>query len=106
MKMYETKREITLSDAITRMFIDNVPGHDFEYMVSFDEVDRLIAFGKSWTKQDPAKWGELVPKLWVHREYCPTIPYNDKDQFLVNLLSEPYMDWTHGYKRFHIWERI
>lgn len=48
MKLYENKREITLKEALTVLFTNNVPGQNIHYMISFDEVDRYIRFGKGY----------------------------------------------------------
>ena len=58
MKLYENKREITLKDALTILFTNNRPNQNIEYMISFDEVTRVVAFGKSWTKKDTSNWGQ------------------------------------------------
>jgi hypothetical protein len=75
-------------------------------MISFDEANRLVAFGKTWTKKDPVHWGTLVPKYWIHQEYCPTILYDSEDLFLVDLFNEPYMKRYLNEKRFHIWKKV
>lgn len=106
MKLYENKREITLKEALTILFINNVPNHNFEYMISFDEVTRVVAFGKSWTKKDTSNWGKDVCKYWIHEENCPTIGYNDIDVFLSNLMHISGMETRFYQKRFHIWEEI
>lgn len=106
MKLYEKKRQINLSDALATMFINEVPGDNFEYMIDFDEVTRLVAFGKTWTKKDPAHWGTLVPKYWIHKENCPTISFDNEDIFLVDLFNDMYMKKYFNEKRFHIWEKI
>ena len=33
MKMYENKREITLKEALTILFTNNIPNINFEYMI-------------------------------------------------------------------------
>ena len=106
MKLYENKREIALWTALKMLFVDEVPGHDFEYMISFDEVERLVAFGKTWTKKDTSRWGKLVCKYWIHQEYCPTIGYDDVDLFLVDLLHIPGMEKYFNKAKFHVWEEV
>ena len=106
MKLYENKREINLSDALMTMFTNNVSGDNFEYMISFDEVDRLVTFGKTWTKKDTINWGIPTPKYFITREYCPTISYDSEDLFLVDLFNDPYMKKYFNQKRFHIWSKI
>lgn len=104
MKLYENKRETELWKTLTLMFTDDIPNHNFEYMISFDDVTRLAAFGKTWTKKDPANWGELVPKFWIHQEYCPTIAYDDKDVFLVDLINKLGVKNQFNNKKFKVWE--
>lgn len=106
MKLYESKREIKLWSTLKMMFCDDVPGHDFEYMISFDEVLRLVAFGKTWTKNDPKNWGENICKYWIHETYCPTVAYDDIDLFLVDLLHISGMERYFNQKKFHIWEKV
>lgn len=106
MKLYENKRQIMLSDALVAMFSNDKPHNNFEYMIDFDEVTRLITFGKTWTKKDPAHWGKLVPKYWIHKENCPVIAYDNEDLFLVDLFNDPYMKKYFNQKRFHIWVKI
>lgn len=106
MKLYENKREIELWAALKMMLCDDVPGHNFEYMISFDDVTRVVAFGKTWTKKDTDRWGEMVPKFWHHQEYCPTIAYNDIDAFLVELFDNSGLKNQLGCKKFHVWEEI
>jgi len=106
MKLYERKRELTLKEALTILFTNNVPDCNIEYMISFDEVKRVAAFGKSWTKKDVSNWGENVCKFWIHEENCPTIGYCDVDLFLVDLLHISGMQKYFGQKKFHIWEEI
>lgn len=106
MKLYETKREITLKDALTILFTNNVPDQSIEYMISFDEVTRVVAFGKNWTKKDISNWGKNVCKYWIHEEHCPVIGYNDVDLFLVDLIHIPGMQKYFNKKKFHIWEKI
>ena len=104
MKLYENKREITLKEALVILFTNNVPDQNFEYMISFDEVTRLVAFGKTWTKKDPANWGKNVCKYWIHEEYCPTIAYDDIDLFLIDLFHISGVQKYFNKKKFHIWE--
>ena len=106
MKLYENKREIALADALTILLTNNIPGRDFEYMISFDEVTRVVAFGKSWTKKDTSRWGKMVCKYWIHEEHCPTIAYDDIDSWLVDLLHISGMRKYFNEKKFHIWEEI
>ena len=106
MKLYENKREITLKEALTILFTNNVPGLNVEYMISFDEVTRCVVFGKSWTKKDTSKWGKMVCKYWIHQEYCPVIGYDDADLFLVDLIHIPGMQKYFNQKKFHVWEEI
>lgn len=106
MKLYENKREITLKEALTILFTNNVPGLNFEYMISFDHVTRLVAFGKTWTKKDTSNWGKMVCKYWIHQEFCPTIGYDDIDVFLVDLMHIPGIQKYFNAKKFHIWEEI
>ena len=104
MRMYENKRETTLKEALTILFTNNIPDFNFEYMISFDGVTRIVAFGKSWTKKDTSNWGESVCKYWIHEEHCPTIGYDDVDLFLVDLMHISGMQKYFGQKKFHIWE--
>ena len=106
MKLYENKREITLKEALTILFTNNIPNVNFEYMVSYDGVTRLVAFGKTWTKKDPASWGKNVCKYWIHEENCPTIGYDDIDLFLLDLIHIPGMKKYCNEKKFHIWEEL
>ena len=106
MKLYEKKIEINLSDALAAMFTNDMQGDNFEYMISFDEVERLVAFGKTWTKKDTAHWGTSVPKYFIAREYCPVIPYDSEDLFLIDLFHDPYMKKYFNQKRFHVWRKI
>lgn len=96
MKLYENKKEIKLWDALMEMLTNEWPGHDSEYMISFDNVTRLIAFGKTWVKG--------VPKLWIHEQYCPTIPYDDQDVFLIELFKG--LNTYFGKKIIHVWEEV
>ena len=104
MKLYEHKRETTLKAALTILLTNNVPGRNFEYMISFDEVMRVVAFGKSWTKKDVSRWGENVCKFWIHEEHCPALAYDDVDLFLVHLMNISGMQKYFNQKKFHIWE--
>lgn len=106
MKLYENKREIELSGALIKIFTNNVPGHDLEFMISFDDVERLTCFGKTWTKKSPFNYGKLEPVLFIHREYCPTLAYNDKDIFLMILFEDDAMNRYFNKKKFHVWEEI
>lgn len=106
MKLYENKREVELWQALKMMFCDGVPGHNFEYMITFDEVTRVAAFGKTWTKKDIHRWGELVPKFWHHQEYCPVLSYDDIDVFLVELFNDSGLKKQLGCKKFHVWEEV
>lgn len=106
MKLYEEKRQINLSDALTVMFGSNTPHDNFEFMIDFDEVDKLVAFGKTWTNKDPAHWGKLIPKYWIHKEHCPVISYDHEDVFLVDLFNDNYMKKYFNQKRFHVWKKI
>ena len=103
MRLCEHKREITLTEALTILFTNNVPNCNFEYMISFDEVTRVVAFGKSWTKKDTSNWGKNVCRFWIHEEHCPTIAYDDVDLFLLDLMYIPGMQKYFGQKKFHIW---
>lgn len=106
MELYENKREITLKEALAILFTNNVPNRNLEYIISFDEVARLVAFGKSWTKKDISNWGSDVCKYWIHEENCPTISYDDIDLFLLDLLHIPGMQKYFNEKKFHVWEEI
>lgn len=106
MKLYENKREVELAEVLVRLFMDNVPNHNFEYMISYEEVDRVTRFGKAWTKKDINNWGKLTPKLFIHQEYAPIISYGNKDLFLIDLFREPGMNKYFYTKKFHIWEEI
>ena len=106
MELYEHKREITLKEALTILFTNNVPNCNLEYMISFDKITRVVAFGKSWTKKDTSNWGKSVCKYWIHKEYCPTIGYDDVDLFLVDLMNIAGMQKYFNQKKFHIWEEI
>ena len=106
MKLYENKREISLYDALYQMKADNVPGHNFEFMISFDEVDRLYVFGKTWTKKNPSCWGTDVNKFWIHQQYCPVLPFDNEDVFLANLFTDSMMHRYFNTKRFHVWEQV
>lgn len=106
MKLYEHRQETTLKDTLTILFTNNVPNQNFEYMISFDGVTRVVAFGKSWTKKDTSNWGKNVCKFWIHEENCPTIAYDDVDLFLLDLFRIPGMQKYFNQKRFHIWEEV
>ena len=106
MKLYENKREITLKEALTILFVNNIPNHNLEYMISFDDVTRCVAFGKSWTKKDISNRSTSVCKYWIHEEYCPVIGYDDVDLFLVDLMNISGMQKYFNQKKFHIWEEI
>ena len=106
MILYENKREITLKEALTVLFTNNIPGLNIEYMISFDGVTILVTFGKGWTKKDISNWGKNVCKYWIHEEHCHTIGYDDVDLFLLDLFRIPGMQKYFNEKRFHIWEEI
>lgn len=106
MRLYENKREVKLSEALVRIFTDNVPSHNIEYMISFDDVERLTRFGKAWTKKDTSNWGKLTPKFFIHQEYCPALGYDDGDIFLTILFEDDAMKRYFGQKKFHIWEEV
>lgn len=106
MKLYEEKKQINLSDALAVMFGSDTPHDNFEFMIDFDEVDRLVAFGKTWTKKDPTHYGVLVPKYWIHQEYCPVVSYDEEDLFLIDLFNDSYMKKYFNQKRFHVWKKI
>lgn len=106
MKLYENKREISLYDALYQMKADQVPDHNFEFMISFDEVDRLYVFGKTWTKKDPSDWGNNVSKYWIHQQYCPVLVFNKEDAFLADLFTDSMMHRYFNDKRFHVWEQV
>ena len=96
MKLYENRKEVKLWDALFDMLSDEWPGHDFEYMISFDDNTRLIAFGKTWVSG--------ASKLWIHEQYCPTFPYDDRDVFLLELFKN--LNTYFGQKRLHVWEEV
>lgn len=106
MVLYKNKKEITLKEALTILFTNNIPNLNIEYMISFDEVKRVVAFGKSWTKKDISNWSKNVCKFWIHEEHGPTIAYDDVDLFLVHLMSISGMQKYLNKKKFHIWEEI
>ena len=106
MKLYENKREITLYDALYRMKADQVPNHNFEFMISFDGVERLYVFGKTWTKKDTSCWGKNVSKYWIHPQYCPVLAFGNEDVFLANLFTDSMMHKYFNTKRFHVWEEV
>ena len=106
MVLYKNKKEITLKEALTVLFTNNIPNLNIEYMISFDEVKRVVAFGKSWTKKDISNWGKSVCKYWIHEEHCPIIGYDDVDLFLVDLMNISGMQKYFNQKKFHIWEEI
>ncbi len=95
MKLYENKKEVKLWDALLEMLTNEWPGHDFEYMISFDNVTRLKAFGKTWVG------GRY--KLWIHDQYCPVYSYDDRDVFLLELFKD--LNTYFGQKIIHVWER-
>ena len=74
--------------------------------ISFDDVTRITRFGKCWTKHDTSHWGELTPKFFVHKEYCPALGYDDRDIFLIELFDDDGMQRYFDKKKFHIWEEI
>lgn len=96
MKLYENKKEVKLWDVLRIMLTDEVPGHNFEYMISFDDTTNLKAFGKTWKGN--------MPKLWIHKQYCPVIAYDDKDVFLIELFKD--LNTYFGKNITHVWERI
>lgn len=96
MKLYENKKEIKLWEALNTMLTDEVHGRNFEYMISFDGTTKLKAFGKTWVKG--------VPKLWIHEQYCPTFPYDDRDVFLVELFKD--LNTYFGQNIIHVWETV
>jgi hypothetical protein len=106
MKLYDNKREVTLKEALTILFTNNRPNQNIEYMISFDEVTRVVAFGKSWTKKDTSNWGKNVCKYWIHEEHCPVIGYDDADLFLLDLTHISGMQKYFNQKKFHICEEI
>lgn len=106
MKLYENKKEITLSEALVRIFTNNVPGRNIEFMISFDDVTRITRFGKCWTKKDTSRWGKLTQKYFVHKEYCPAIGYDDGDIFLLELFKDDGMRKYFNEKKFHVWEEV
>lgn len=95
-----------LYKALANIFTNDTPYDNFEYMISFDDVDRLMTFGKTWTKKDPAHWGTLVPKYWIHKEYCPVISLDNEDIFLVDLFNDADMKRYFDEKRFSVWEKV
>jgi hypothetical protein len=99
MKLYENKKEIKLWGALKIMLTDEVPGHDFEYMVSFDGETKLKAFGKTWVEDG---YASTSPKLWIHESYCPVYPYDDKDVFLLELFKG--LNTYFGRNIIHVWE--
>ena len=106
MELYKNKIEISLYDALYEMKADQVPNHNFEFMISFDEVDRLCAFGKTWTTKNPRHWGENVPMYWIHQQYAPTLPFEDDDIFLANLFKDAYISGALRQKKFYVWKEI
>ena len=106
MILYKNKKEVTLKEALTILFINNVPNINIEYMISFDDVKRVVAFGKSWTEKDPSNWGKNVCKFWIHEEHCPTMAYDDVDLFISDLLHISGMQRYFNTKKFHIWEKV
>ena len=106
MKLYENKREIALWTALKMLFVDEVPGHDFEYMIDAYGNKRLIAFGKTWTKKDTSRWGKLVPKFWIHEEHCPTLAYDNIDLFLLDLFNVKGVIKYFDEKQFCVWEEV
>lgn len=94
MKLYENKKEIKLWDALMEMLTNEWPGHNSEYMISFDGDTKLKAFGKTWVKG--------VPKLWIHDIYCPVFAYDDRDVFLVELFKG--LNTYFGRNIIHVWE--
>lgn len=94
MKLYESKKEVKLWDVLRTMLTDEVPGHDFEYMISFDETTKLKAFGKTWK--------DGIPKLWIHESYCPVYQYDDRDVFLLELFKG--LNTYFGRNIIHVWE--
>lgn len=106
MKLYNNKTEISLYDALYVMKADQVPNHNFEFMISFDEVSRLYAFGKTWTKKSPDCWGENVPMYWIHQQHAPTLSFKDDDVFLANLFKDAYISGSLRNKTFHIWKEV
>lgn len=106
MKLYENKREISLYDALYQMKADQVPDHNFEFMISFDEVDRLYVFGKTWTKKNTSCWGKNVSMYWIHPQYCPVLAFDKEDVFLANLFTDSMMHRYFNTKRFHVWEEV
>lgn len=106
MKLYENKREIALWVALKTMFCDEVPGHNFEYMIEAYGNKNLIAFGKTWTKKDTSRWGKLTPKFWIHIENCPTIAYDDIDVFLLELFNIQGVNTYFHEKQFCVWEEV
>ena len=106
MVLYKNKKEVTLKEALTILFTNNVPDLNIEYMISFDEVKRLVTFGKGWTRKDTSNWGKSVCQFWIHEEHCPTLAYDDADLFISDLLHISGMQRYFNTKKFHIWEEI
>ena len=97
---------IGLYDALYRMKSDNVPDHNFEFMITFDRVERKIVFGKKWTKNSASNFGTNTPVYWIHQENCQTFVYENEDMFLSDLFKDSVMHIYFGEIKFHVWEEV
>jgi hypothetical protein len=97
MKLYENRREITLKDALTVLFTNNCPGTSIQYMISFDEVDRCILFGKGY---NPIYNENAWTISSINGIVC--FKNDNADAFLVELFNDSYMERN----MFHVWEEV
>lgn len=101
MKLYENKMEISLNKALTVLFTNNVPGTNIHYMISFDDVDRKIKFGKGYNPfYRDTTW------TIVKNDIIISFAKDNVDEFLMELFDDPYMVCHFGEKKFHVWEEI
>ena len=90
-------KTINLSEALTRLFTDEVPGHYYEFMITSNDTDRKTFFGKTYTDEGF--------KYWVHQDFCPCFWFFDKDLFLVELFSEDSISVDGNTKKYVVREQ-
>lgn len=102
MELYKNRKEINLYDALYCM--KTFLNCDFEYMISFDQETRLIAFGKTWSESKTT--GKIAPKYWFYQNDKPEFYFDDEDVFLINLFACNIMNHNSDVKKFHVWEEV
>ena len=102
MELYKNRREIGLYDALYCM--KTFLRYDFEYIISFEQEVKLIAFGKTWTEDKTT--GNIVPKYWFCQDDNRKFYFDNEDLFLVNLFTYNMVKRYFDTKKFHVWEEI